>query len=91
MSEVEKLFDKMHREAILYGKAEILIIEADKFCILEAKLEIAVKALEECRKTSKVSEPTIDKLIIRNITGLALSQIKEKASEALSIYDEDNK
>jgi hypothetical protein len=48
---------------------------------LEAKLEIAVKALEECRKTSKVSEPTIDKLIIRNITGLALSQIKEKASE----------
>ena len=40
-------------------------------------IEMLTEALEECRKASKVNEPYMDKWIIRNITGTALTKSRE--------------
>lgn len=54
----------------------------DQLCSDLAKLReafaLARTALEDCRKASKVNGPTIDKMIIRNITGTALAQLDQR-------------
>jgi hypothetical protein len=78
IAEQEKKIESLTRELEEWPKRyddSVQFLQKQNSKYLE-KLTIATEALQECRDASKVDGPTIDKMIIRNITGTALTKIK---------------